>query len=84
MVLMMLFIIDVEAETPAPAEETCLDVLNGSTDDGAVLTLTPCVPDDAPEGSGGEYQKWSFSEVMEGCAQSDTYSTAGRRGGWLL
>ncbi len=59
------YIVADTAKVPASADETlCLDVLNGSTDDGAVLTLTPCVPDDAPEGSGGEFQKWSFSEVM--------------------
>lgn len=59
-----LFVVSVE-ETPPPAELLCLDVLHKSTDDGAVVTLTPCaLGDAATSGDGGfDEQKWEFLEV---------------------
>lgn len=43
--------------TAAAAAALCLDVLGGSVDDGALLTLAPCV-NETGEGS----QRWDFSE----------------------
>ena len=59
------FSLAVAEETPPPAELLCLDVLHKSTDDGAVVTLTPCALGDDAAAEDGTFdeQKWEFSKV---------------------
>lgn len=58
--------------SPLPADDVCLSVLHGSLEDGAVLTLRPCVSAGA---AGSSAQKFAFS---------DTDAGSGSRSGMLM
>lgn len=57
-----------ESEVPAAAE-LCLDVLAGSIEDGAVLTLALC-----DEGGSADSQKWEFTAVKGGAGEGSVVS----------
>lgn len=60
-----------EAPTAAPiAVPQCLDVLDGSVEDGAVMTLVDCAEAD------GETQRWKFSPFEGGAGEGSLVSVA--------
>eukprot|EP00903_Cladosiphon_okamuranus_P018045 g16606.t1 len=75
------------AETPPPGELLCLDVLYKSTEDGAVVTLTPCALGDDAAAEEGVFdeQKWEFSKVEGGAGEGSLRSVPSGRcltAGW--
>ncbi|CBN79893.1 Glucosylceramidase, family GH30 [Ectocarpus siliculosus] len=57
-----------DAEDPVVSgstESVCLDVLDGSTDDGVVLTLNPCDLESTSEDTSSG-QRWEFAEAKSG------------------
>lgn len=66
---------ETETEPSATLPRLCLDVIGGSVEDGAVLTLAPCANDDEEkEGSGGDHQMWDFYEVEGGAGEGSLVS----------